>query len=110
MLEGPGGFFSLTLSMKMKVLMLSTWPSPDMVFEGQLGVHMESKMLAKFLEKVRPKIVSKFGSIFACRLESNFGCFFGSAWPPLGCNFGSIFHFSATFSFMLFLKMCSPLG
>ena len=47
-LQGPGGSTSSTLSMKMKVLVLSPWPSPDMVFEGKLGVHMESKMLAKF--------------------------------------------------------------
>jgi hypothetical protein len=56
-LEGPGASFSLTLSMKMKVRLLSQRPPSEVVFGAKMGLQMESKMLPKLVQKINSKIV-----------------------------------------------------
>ena len=48
-LERPGGSFSLTMSMKMKVRLLFPWPSSEVVFGVKMGLQLESKMLPKLV-------------------------------------------------------------
>ena len=55
--EGPGGSFSLTLSMKTKVPLLSLWLSLDLVFGVKISPKTESKRLAKLVKKISSKIL-----------------------------------------------------
>ena len=54
---GPGGSFSLTLSMKTKVPLFSLWLPLDLVFGVKISPKTESKRLPKFVKKISSKIV-----------------------------------------------------
>ena len=65
-LEGPGCLFSMNLSMKTKVPLLSPWLPPDVLFGVKMGLQMECKMLPTLVQKISSKIVPFWLPLGSC--------------------------------------------